>query len=103
MPAISKGSNSRSRYSCFAMLFLFFSIIACSSAEPVATSSPVMNGLKDPGLTSQAAKKEDWHIEWDIILAGAKKEGKVVVYSTAPGEVRSALQNGFKKTYGLKA
>ena len=40
--------------------------------------------------------------EWDKVVQGARKEGKVIVYSTAPGEMRTALQSGFKEKFGIE-
>jgi ABC-type Fe3+ transport system substrate-binding protein len=41
----------------------------------------------------------DWKTKWDKVLAGATKEGKVVVFGP-PGElVRRAVTEGFKKSY----
>lgn len=51
-------------------------------------------------LSSTSARAaDDWKAKWDKALAGAKKEGKVVVWGP-PGElIRKAITEGFQKAY----
>ncbi len=39
--------------------------------------------------------------EWDKTLQIAKKEGKVVIYTSAGSTLRTAMQKGFKDSYGI--
>jgi ABC-type Fe3+ transport system substrate-binding protein len=49
--------------------------------------------------TGFSQPKPEWQEKWDKALAGAKKEGKVVVYGP-PGElIRNALTEGFGKAF----
>ncbi|MDP2645654.1 MAG: extracellular solute-binding protein [Desulfobacterales bacterium] len=43
-----------------------------------------------------------WEAEWQKTLEAGKKEGKVVVYTTAPGQMRKALQSGFKEKFQIE-
>lgn len=46
--------------------------------------------------------KEPWEVEWDELLAKAKKEGPLVILSTADPSVREAMREGFYKKTGLE-
>jgi iron(III) transport system substrate-binding protein len=43
----------------------------------------------------------DWEKKWNAILAGAKKEGKVVIIAPPDPQVREALPAAFKAKYGV--
>src|SRR4051812_12716430 len=43
----------------------------------------------------------DWEKKWADILAGAKKEGKVVIIAPPDPQVRAALPAAFKAKYGV--
>src|SRR4051812_49794073 len=43
----------------------------------------------------------DWEKKWADIVAGAKKEGKVVIIAPPDPQVREALPAAFKKKYGV--
>ncbi len=49
---------------------------------------------------SQTAKPS-WQAEWDRTLDLAKKEGKVVISIPASPELRQALEDGFKRRFGI--
>ena len=58
------------------------------------------------GLTSRApvfsqTAKPAWQVEWERTVELAKKEGKVVVSIPASAELRQALEEGFKKRFGI--
>ncbi len=60
--------------------------------------------VKSPAPVAGAAQtKPEWEQKWDTVLAAAKKEGTVDVYTTWAGPSRVALVDGFKKKYGLDA
>lgn len=72
-------------------------ILACSpdkQAIPEADS---------PQNIVQLAAKPAPATKWDKILAEAKKEGKVVVYTSAGSEVGNKLGKAFKDKYGISA
>src|SRR5512140_1814834 len=68
--------------------------VACSSIAQAAQANP---GKTSPTNTMTKAASG----EWEKVVEAAKKEGKVVVYTTAPGEMRQALQSGFSKKFGI--
>lgn len=74
--------------------FLIF-IFACSTG-----STPPSSPTPTP-LTQETSARPRWESEWEKVLQGAKKENKLVIYNTAPGEVRQALQSSFKDKYGI--
>jgi len=51
--------------------------------------------------TTAAAQQKGWESQWKEILAGAKKEGKVVVMGSADPVVRTKLPAAFKKRFGI--
>lgn len=80
----------------FILLISMVSIIIFSCTPGGGPSST-------PSATpSSGAVKPVEMSEWDKVVQGARKEGKVVVYSTAPGEMRTALQSGFKEKFGIE-
>jgi ABC-type Fe3+ transport system substrate-binding protein len=49
---------------------------------------------------SQTAKPA-WQVEWERAIDLAKKEGKIVISIPASSELRQALEDGFKKRFGI--
>jgi iron(III) transport system substrate-binding protein len=49
---------------------------------------------------SQTAKPA-WQVEWERAIDLAKKEGKIVISIPASAEIRQALEEGFKKRFGI--
>jgi iron(III) transport system substrate-binding protein len=47
------------------------------------------------------APAPDWEKRWNEVLAGAKKEGKVVIIAPPDPQVREALPGAFKAKYGI--
>ena len=45
--------------------------------------------------------KPSWQVEWERAVELAKKEGKVVISIPASAELRQALEEGFKKRFGI--
>lgn len=50
---------------------------------------------------SQVETKAPWEEEWQTIVARARKEGKVVIYSSTGSETRAGLVSAFHDKYGL--
>jgi hypothetical protein len=82
------------------ILLIAFLLIACASRAPgeVSTASSV-SAIPN----SEVVTKERWEIEWESNLKEAKKEGKVVVYSTAPGVIKNVLGPAFKEKFGISS
>ncbi len=53
------------------------------------------------GQEIQEATTNTWEIKWDKMVHEAKKEGKVVVYGAATGDIRDALVKAFTNKYGI--
>lgn len=71
--------------------------LACGPT-PTATPAPPAAPSPTPPTTTA------WQKTWEDWLAAAKKEGKLVIYSVfVSAELRQALTDGFKKTYGIDA
>ena len=45
--------------------------------------------------------KPSWQVEWERAVELAKKEGKVVISIPASAELRQALEEGFKRRFGM--
>ena len=63
-------------------------LLACSGATLAQTASEP-SGYSGPDRTER-------------LIAGAKKEGSVTVYTTTPNEYMRMLTDGFEKKYGVK-
>ena len=62
---------------------------------------PVTPVEKKPAELAAPLIKTGWEVEWEKTLQAARKEGRVVVYSTFGAETRTALVRGFKDRYGI--
>jgi iron(III) transport system substrate-binding protein len=78
-------------YSHLRMLLIGFFLLtsSCSVFAAAIETSAAKTG-------SPAAK-----VEWDKLVADAKKEGTVVIYAGPIGDARSALTNAFRQKYGI--
>ncbi len=88
-------------YLTFTSLILASSLFtSCSQANtPQTATTPTSS----PGAEKTIAKTNQsaWEIEWNRMLSEAKKEGKVVVYISAGGDIRVALSQAFNEKYGI--
>ena len=77
---------------------------ACSPpAAPGARQSPA-GGASAPSPAARAgaaASGAEWEQQWDQLVAGAKAEGKVVVYGPPTPETRDRLTAAFEKRFGI--
>jgi hypothetical protein len=48
-----------------------------------------------------SAQEKDWEKEWNALVAGAKKEGKVVVAGFPNPELRKDIPARFKQRFGI--
>src|SRR5450830_1481057 len=84
---------------------LFFTAILVLPCLPFATEAAsmklaaVLPSSKAAALTG--TKQQSWQTEWEKTLQAAKAEGKVVMYTTAGSDIRSALTRGIKEKFGL--
>lgn len=72
-------------------------LLACGAPKTV-DKEPVT--IPEGGLAS-APVLQGWEKEWQKTLTEARKEGRVVVYSTSGSEVRRAFNEAFTKKYGI--
>lgn len=76
-------------------VFLAFLYLSC--AAPSETVKPAA-----PQPAPVQPKMETWEQEWGKIVAASKKEGAVVIYSTAGAGTRVDLTPLFKNKFGLE-
>lgn len=48
-----------------------------------------------------SSEKPAWEVEWTKTIQAAKKEGTVILYSTANASVRTATGDAFKSKFGI--
>lgn len=58
--------------------------------------------LTQPMNAQAAAASSDWRAEWDRVVAGAKKEGKLHLIGPRGDDRRRALSETFTKKYGVE-
>lgn len=80
-----------------ASILVLVLLVACGSPKEI---SPKL--LTAPSeVQAPVSELQGWEKEWNSTLATAKKEGKVVVYSTSGSEVRRAFNDVFTRKYGI--
>ncbi|MBI4332204.1 MAG: extracellular solute-binding protein [Chloroflexi bacterium] len=67
---------------------------------PTAAPAPVTTP-PEPKAPA-AAGKAAWEVEWGQVLAAARKEGKVVLYTTRSGDTGRQLAEAFEKKFGIQ-
>lgn len=82
------------------LLLLLLIIAVLLSFSCARTSSPVSPLTSVPPVNDGPAQLP-WEREWNNILLESKKEGKVVVFSTAGAGTREALSGAFKNKYNI--
>ncbi len=92
--------NGSSLSSTLLATLLIGLVIAVSGCQPPSTAATPPASTK-VASSSTAAAKPAWETRWNEVLEAAKKEGKVVVYTTAGAEVRSTLIDDMSKKYGI--
>lgn len=81
-------------------VFSFGVMLVSCSPKALTVEKPISPADRGKELTSPA--KQDWEIKWDKTLTEARKEGKVVLYtSRKPGE-RIAVTEGFMGKTGIE-
>lgn len=79
------------------VLFSLILVLSCSSAPSVPAGSQ-----NAPSQVSPTSEKPAVAGEWDKTTALARKEGKLVIYTTTQVEVRQSLSDAFKKRTGVE-
>lgn len=77
---------------------LYIAAISCSSKSPNQTA-PSSEKLV-PAVPAQT--KADWQSEWERITTGARKEGKLVLYTSGAGQLRAALTKILQDKFGIE-
>ncbi|MBI4331522.1 MAG: extracellular solute-binding protein [Chloroflexi bacterium] len=68
----------------------------------VACSGPAQPGPAPATTTAAPAPRQaGWEQKWEVVVADAKKEGQVVIYSQWGPDTRNLLIKGFKDKYGI--
>lgn len=84
-------------------LLLISGLVACTPKESIPQAPLQQQPAAAGKLEVPSSAKAGWEEEWNRVLAQAKKEGKVVVYTTAGTEARTALVPKFQEKYGISA
>ncbi|MBI4330474.1 MAG: extracellular solute-binding protein [Chloroflexi bacterium] len=79
---------------------LLLALVINSCAPPVGPAvAPPQSPARGAAL---GGEKPAWEQQWNKTLAAAKTEGKVVLYTTAGADIRTAFTNSLKEKYGLE-
>lgn len=85
-------------------LLVLLVITACApkpAASPtVATPAPAV-APAPAAPAAQAPAKKSWEEEWEKLVAAAKQEGKVIIYTAGGQETRRVLGERFKERFGI--
>lgn len=81
----------------FICALLFLTVAACGSP----LNSPAVQAPKiTPAVPT--GPQSDWEREWQQVLTAARKEGKVVYYTSLGGEARQMVTRAFTEKYGIE-
>lgn len=91
-----------------ASLALFVVLLVACTPKPASAPAPQAPAVspapaKAASATSAVPAKLAWEAEWDRALAEAKKERKVVIYTSNGPRPRLAIQSAFRAAYGVDA
>ncbi len=76
-------------------LFIIMAFLAAASCDrPPAAVAPATPAPAGPSRPA-------WQADWDKAMAGARSEGRLVIYNTGGVEVRNDLTKAFKEKYGV--
>lgn len=89
----------QNRYVVSLVLLVVLVLFSCS--QPVTQNAPASEKLSKVTVEAVPVQLEPWAKEWSSIIQAAKKEGSVVIYSTASGDTMRALAQPFQKNYGI--
>lgn len=82
-----------------ALLYLAL-VVSCA---PAAIKAPAESQpeTRIDSQKSQVETKAPWETEWQNLIIQAKKDGKVVIYSSTGSETRAGLVTAFHDKYGI--
>ncbi len=84
----------------FIMVILVL-VITCApqqKAKTIANPAPeIVVGQTETGRVA----KDEWQIRWDKMVQQSKREGKVVIYGAATGQIRDVLVEAFSNKFGI--
>ncbi|MDP2643734.1 MAG: extracellular solute-binding protein [Desulfobacterales bacterium] len=89
---------------CLLILFIFTLSPAGAADKPTLFSWAAgrIANLVTPGPAEAAGPGAPWEAQWEKTVAAAKKEGKVVIYSSGGKETQTAFGDGLKKNFGIE-
>lgn len=82
---------------------LLLLLLACVPKAAPPAAAPAVS--QPPAPRAEAAPvpvRPAWEVEWEKVLEAARKEGKVVLYTSRGADMRIALTNVFVPKYGIK-
>ncbi|MBI2935176.1 MAG: extracellular solute-binding protein [Chloroflexi bacterium] len=71
---------------------------ACAGSAPAV---PPRTAETKPAAAPAGPVKAEWESKWDRALAGARAEGKVMLYSQTSGTLRADMVKAFKEKHGI--
>lgn len=81
-------------------ILLIASLAFTCTPKAVSPASLAMSEAKVQ--EKEASNMQPWEAIWNETLAQARKEGKVIIYSTSGAETTNAYSKAFEKSHGLK-
>lgn len=81
--------------------FLIITLLLLASCSGGTTSKPEAAPAKP--VVSDSTAKADWEIKWDKWVEAAKKENRLVIYSSGGEDTRKAFGEGFKNRFGIES
>lgn len=85
------------RFFTFILIFIF---AACSYSPQRTPEKTPVTEIPVPEVSADKAIRGPFG-DWDKVVKEAKKEGKVVLYTTLSPESQDAFAQGFQKAYGI--
>ncbi|MBI4334567.1 MAG: extracellular solute-binding protein [Chloroflexi bacterium] len=82
-------------------LLMVASIVAACAPGAVPQNTPSGAPEARPAAAGQPAGKEAWQIQWERLLSEAKKERRLVLYSSSGSAVREPITQLFSEKFGL--
>ncbi len=86
-----------SRFQIIIISFILVTLLLFMSCAPVEKTQAPAISTHEKVVTA----KDTWQQEWDRVVSEARKEGKVIVYSTSGPEVRIPVGSAFRERYGI--
>ncbi len=79
--------------------FIILSLVFLVSCSP--RPAQISQQKEIAPATAISSEKPTWEVEWGKTIQTAKKEGTVILYSTANASVRTATGDAFKSKFGI--